>query len=351
MRDFVAIEELAASYHTERELHPRDNRYLRISGIGRCRRETGYRIKWHEEGRPEHPIWTHGLFIFDLGHGMHLQLQQRLSNVGPLKWIDAEPAITEHGHFGWKGNCEIDLIDHELRLAGHCDGLTRPLKRIKTRVAGQEIELIEPCDEEDPEGRRYILDIKTITARERYVEKKSPRTGELLSCEIKPSSFDRLTKPKPEHIGQVSLYSYLTTRPGFKTDRIPGPLATMPDLMMIYVAKDLDPDYYRKYPEEYPDPRGLLNSPYKIFTQPTDEKHVQALLRRAAQIWSYLDKGQLPPRDYQHHPDRPAWNCVDCAFRHACYEKEGFFREDQVVPPPLLKYRLLQIDESKKVLV
>src|SRR5689334_21761569 len=128
MLDLTAAAERAVSHHIDQVALPRDNSYIRVSGIGSCRRQIAYRIQGYRQQKPEPPIWCHGLTIFELGHGLHLKLQERISNSGPLKWVDAEPVI-EHGRFGWAGNCEIDLIDHEFRVAGHCDALSRPLVR------------------------------------------------------------------------------------------------------------------------------------------------------------------------------------------------------------------------------
>jgi hypothetical protein len=334
----------------ERELSPRDNSYTRISGIGDCRRKIAYSRLWFKEGLAEEPIWSHGLSIFDYGHGLHLQLQQRMSNVGPLKWIDADPVISECGQFGWSGNCELDLVDHEYELAGHCDGISRPMRRIQMEWQGKPFEVLQPVDENRPDTTRYLIDIKTITARQKVTEHRNPRTGELLRTEIKPSAFEKLTAPKDAHIGQTSLYAWKMTRPDFKTDRLPGPLPKLPDLMIIYLAKDLDPKYYEERPKEFPEKRGLLNSPFKIFTRPTDEKVVGALLKKAEQINASLKAGELPARDYHHEPSRPAYDCLDCPFRKACYAKEGYFANDETPLPARFEYTLSQLDSGMKVL-
>lgn len=336
--DYTAIEELAVSHHLD-ETRKRDNSYIRVSGIGDCRRKIAYRILWHQGEQDEPRIWTHGLTVFELGHGLHLKLQERLSNVGPLKWVDAEPTIDEEGKFGWAGNCEIPLIDHEYRLKGTLDDLSRPLRRVTKEVKGEIIEFIEPTDEDDPMGKRYIIDIKTITARDRLVMEEDGN-GRVVKSEMKPSSFERLVAPKPEHVQQVSLYSWLTTRPEFKTDRIPGPLDKMPDIMIIYVAKDLDPQYYERHPEQFSDPKGVLNSPYKVFVQPTDKRVVNTILKKVGAVWSALDSGELPPRDYNWTPSRPDWHCTDCSFRHHCYDEEGYFSEEAYEEPIRLIERL-----------
>jgi hypothetical protein len=346
MLDKIAIDEISTSYHIERTLNPRNNNYIRASGIGSCRRQIAYRLNWHKEGKEELPIWSHGLFTFDLGHGIHYRLQSRLSNVGPLKWVDAEPYINDAGQLAWHGNCEIALKNDEYKIAGHCDALTKPLRRTVTSVDGVSVQTLEVTDEEDPEGRRYIIDIKSITAREKIKIDYEPQTGYVRNSTVMPSSFEKLSAPKDEHIGQVSLYAWMTTQPGFSTDRIHEPLKALPGIMVIYVAKDLDPAFYGKKTDDYPSPKHLLNSPYKIFTLDTDPKILSVLHRKAAGIWKAVDEGKLPPRDYHHKPERPAYMCVDCPFRQECYEEEGFFAADDLSLPPLVKHRTSLIDPN-----
>lgn len=343
MLDRVAINEISTSYHIEKTLNPRNNTYIRASGIGSCKRQIAYRIKWHEEGIEELPTWTHGLFTFDLGHGIHYRLQSRLSNVGPLKWVDAEPFINSSGQLDWHGNCEIPLLNDEHKIAGRCDALTKPLKRVTHWIDGEPIELYEPAEEGDPEARRYIIDIKSITARERLKVEHDPNTGYVRNTTVMPSAFEKLAAPKDEHISQVSLYAWMTTQPGFHTDRIHEPLKEIPGMMVIYVAKDLDPAYYGKNPE-YPSPKYLLNSPYKIFTLDVDPKALSVLFRKSAGIWKALDEDKLPPRDYNHKPERPVYACVDCPFRKECYKEEGYFAEEDLSLPSIVKYRTSLID-------
>lgn len=362
MIDQVAIDELSASLHVSQALTPRNNTRTRISGIGSCRRQLAYRRRWYQEGKVEPPIWSHGLFTFDIGHAVHLKLQHRLSNAGPLKWVDADPIVDEHGNFGWAGNCEINLRNDALELEGHLDDLTRPLKRVLNRVPIQapltggglpclsHLETIVPTTEDDPEGRRYIIDIKTITARERTVVDEDPNSGQILGVKTYPSAFEKLKAPKDEHIQQVSMYCYLTTQPSFKTDRIHEPLKELPSAMIIYVAKDLDPKYYGKKPEQYLEPRGLLNAPYKVYTFDPDPRLITALLKKNQLVSEHVKAGTLPPRDYHHKPERPAWACVDCPFRTSCYKDEGFFDNDTPEIPAQLQHRLSEIDLSQKVL-
>jgi hypothetical protein len=341
--DWTAVEELSTSFHVEQAHHPRKNDVVRASSIGECRRKLAYRILWWREGIPEPPMDSHLLSIFDLGHALHLQLQTRLSNPGPLKWIDAD-LVFDAGRPKWTGNCEIRLEDPDLFVAGHCDGLSRPLKRVQF----EEYERLVPTEPDDPAGLRYIIDIKTITARDRIEPVWDMRTGQFLIMKEPPSPFARLEKAKDEHIAQTSIYAHLTTRPNFKTDRLDGPLPKLPHLMVIYLAKDVAPDWYGRYPALYPEPRGLLNSPYKVFTQPASPTLIAALLKKVALVRDHLAEGRLPARDYHHSPQKPDWHCTDCPFRHTCYADEGYFADDRRPVPTRITDALLQVESHEK---
>jgi hypothetical protein len=144
----------------------------------------------------------------------------------------------------------------------------------------------------------------------------------------------------------VDMHRNTHTRPDFCTDRIPGPLSQLPGLMIIYVGKDVAPDWYAKFPNEFQDPKGLLNSPYKVFTLDTDPKVVETLLRKVRGIWKQLDAGELPPRDYHHSPNRTAWACVDCPFRQECYANEAYFADAIPEDPARLTYRIEQLRQG-----
>jgi hypothetical protein len=264
---------------------------------------------------------THLLSIFDIGHGIHLRMQERLGNTGPLKWVDSNPII-EDGKFGFDGHCEIPLISHEERIRGTCDALTRPLLREEVSHGGSYFESLRPLEEDHPDADRYIIDIKSITGRRaRYINWR----GEL--TESPKSPFEKLTEAKPEHVAQASLYAWLTTQAEFRTDKLPEPLLKTPKVMILYVAKDLDPRYYEEHPDDYPDAKNLLNAPFKAFTTSVAPLQIQVLLKKTREVWRYLDDGELPPRDYNHTPQRVAFACVDCPFRQECYQEEGYFSE------------------------
>lgn len=322
----VFLDEIACSHQIDQVSSRRDNRYIRLSGIGDCRRKIAYRLMYSREGRPEPLTSTHGMTVFEVGHGLHLKIQERLSNVGPLKWVDAEPSIGNDGRFGWKGNCEIPLRSDERRIAGTCDGLTHPLTIKTVVVDGQPVSIVEITNDHAPDGKRYVIDIKTISARE--------------SAPGIPSSFERLTEAKTSHIHQATMYAWLMTQPGFRTDRISEPLDAIPDLMIIYVAKDLAPNYYTRFAGTYPESESLIHSPYKIFTKKVSTRTINHLLAKAALVWDYVDNGNLPPRDYHSTANFLDFNCRFCPFNAECYREEGFFGNGQQTIPPKLGYRL-----------
>jgi hypothetical protein len=235
-----------------------------------------------------------------------------------LGWIDADPAIDARGEFGWRGNCELDVADDEYGLLGHLDGLTRPLVR---REVAPGVSFLQPTVEEDPEGVRYVVDIKSISTRPYIFYQES---GELEK--IVPSAFEKLERAKIEHIQQISTYAWMTTRPGFKADRIAAPLSKIPEIMVVYVGKDLDPRFYEKYPKTYP-LGSILNLPLKVFTFSVDPECVAVYLTKTNKIWDYHRRGELPPRDYHYTPTHPQSACEYCGYAPVCYRKEGWFQD------------------------
>jgi hypothetical protein len=348
--DWAATEDVATALHLERDVSPRDNSYIRLSGLYQCKRQLAYRVNWFKEGREELPMGAQTLGIFDVGHAMHYHLQMRLSKHGTLGWVDADPVIAENAdgkkRLDWEGNFEVSLIDHEYRVRGTLDCLTYPLLLKTVERDGQTFETYEVVPEGTEGAKRYIIDIKTCSARDTW--KVNKKTGNL---ERKPSGFEKLEAPKPEHVTQAMMYSWMVTRPNFSTEREPKPLAVMPDVMILYVAKDVPPDYYSRYPEMYPEDKRLLHSPYKIFRVAADMVRVNTALTKVNSVWSDLDNNRLPSRDYQHRVDWPAYPCLDCGFRKECYSEEGFFKADPEDYPLRVLYRreqlLEQIDARK----
>jgi hypothetical protein len=162
------------------------------------------------------------------------------------------------------------------------------------------VEVLVPFEEDRDDTDRYILDIKTTTARAGVTVHQNPQTGEIAKTEVKPSAFEKLAKPKDEHIAQTSLYAWMTTQPDFKTGRIAGPLPKLPKIMLIYVAKDLDPKWFEKFPGDYPERQGLLNSPFKVFTVEPKLELIEVLLKKVDGIHTAIARGRPPPRGYHH---------------------------------------------------
>jgi hypothetical protein len=282
---------------------------LRISGIHPCRRQIAYRRQWFMEGKPELPMSAHTFALFDVGHGIHLRLQERLGNTGALGWVDGEPAVDEQSEFGGPGLFEVPLVSTAHRLRGTLECLSRPLvqKKVWVKSPGELFETFALAEPGDPKAKRYIIDLKSITARDRYFIDEDPTTGAITKAERQPSGFEKLVQPKDEHLGQTMLYSYLVTQPDFQHERLGGqPLETPPDVMIIYQAKDLDPKYYAREPETYSKGGELLQSPFKIFTVPYDQQRVDPLLQKARETWAAVDASQLPGRYCQVRPRRPA---------------------------------------------
>jgi hypothetical protein len=331
--DLAATHDVTTGLLLTEELHPRDNSYLRLSGLYQCKRRIAYTIKWHQEGRKGIPNNAHTQGIFDVGHAMHYHLQMRLSKHGSIGWVDADPVVQEDEHgrksLGWAGNFEVSLINHEYRTRGTLDCLTEPLQLVTRERNGEWFDTYEV----DPKGKRLIIDIKTCSARNTW--KPDKKTGELVR---RPSGFEKLTEPKPEHITQAMMYAWQVTQPGFQTDRIDGPLPEMPDVMILYVAKDVPPDYYGRYPDQYPASESFLHSPYKVFRIPADQFRVNTALRKVNAVWEKLDAGELPSRDYHHTLQWPAYECVDCPFRKTCYAEEGYFQNDSDTLPARAQY-------------
>lgn len=298
------LRELSCAMQAERFLYPRDHSLLHASAIGSCRRKQGFELMG-VEGEPHD---SHFLSICDVGHGLHRQLQDRLVNV--LKWVKPE-------------NVELKVQNDALGVVGHIDALSEPL--------GWNIEdLFENVPrriEVHGDGVQYIIDIKTITSRP-YL-KHTPDTGVLQYAE--PSSFERLVRPKKEHLLQTNLYAWMAKEMGLVDE--------LPSIMIIYVGKDVEPGVYSTL---IPTVDRLLSVPYKIFVQEASEEYINEAQRRARHIWQRVRNGELPGKDHWHKPESPAWQCEVCSFRKTCYAEEGYFQDE----PSLISPASLSIIES-----
>lgn len=183
----------------------------------------------------------------------------------------------------WK-DIEVHLHDPELKVGGTCDAVTLPLEEFG--------------------GKRYIIDIKTITAKPKV--NRDPE-GNLYSVE--KSSYEHLDKPKTNHLMQVNLYSWLWARSEGQLGWGVG--GEYPDLMLIYVAKDTG------WEQE-----GL---PYKIFVQPFDQDLLDVTLKRATYIHKKIEDKVLPAKDFYYTQKNRDWHCASCNFRNTCLPQ--FFGE------------------------
>jgi hypothetical protein len=134
-------------------IRPRDERAVHCfhpSGLHECPRkvyDSYMGVKFHT-GMDDPRLQR----VADNGHDVHDRLQRCLKEAGLL--IDAE----------------VPVHDEKYQICGHCDGI------IRARPGD------ERCDD-----NLGILEIKSIHER----------------------GYRTLYKPKPEHVGQVSLYMYL----------------------------------------------------------------------------------------------------------------------------------------------
>lgn len=317
--DFIALTDLSAALCAEQSINPRDNRFIRISSLYQCKRQIGYRITdSFNEDLPS----PHLLHIFDVGHALHYTMQLRLSKHGTLGWVNANPKIsidpiTHKANLGWIGNCEVPVVSDKYRIRGTLDCLTEPLV-ISDIVSSKDNTKFQSYRVSE-KGKRYIIDIKTITARESVSD---------YGNKLYPSAFEKLEKPKPEHILQASMYAWLTTQPGFKTDFISESLDQIPDVMLIYIAKDISEKRYERVLNSEDLNDGIKRIPYKVFRFPVDMNVVEAALAKVGSIWQQVDNNELPGRDYLHKPSNPDYNCTGCGFRKECYKEEGYFSSD-----------------------
>jgi len=342
----TAEKTIAEALLKSRSKSDRDNRYIRGSSIGMCKRRIGYQLLGYQ-GLSES---GHSLFILDLGNAIHDLVQRQLVNMG---WIKAKPVLVD-GNIDWEqtddkeSGCELSILDHDLRIIGHCDGVTVPLK-----INGSDLEDITP----DPNGERYLIEIKSITDKPRfwvlgirdggtgpineldcpaefidlsYEESSTGNMAQRLSryqhtrlvrgkfnnreapvYKLKidgkdelvtvlmvgnsMGSFSSLKKPKPDHILQASLYANALN---------------LKKILFIYVGKDIDSRGYK-------DLDDLLNIPVKVFKHEVDELDIELISSKVKGIYDFVDNKELPPRDYTLEEDRSG--CKFCPYSWQCW--------------------------------
>ena len=110
-------------------------------------------------------------------------------------------------------------------------------------------------------------------------------------------SFSSLTKPKPEHVQQASVYA---SELGLE------------NILFIYVGKDVDPKHYSE--EEF------LNLPIKIFEVKVSNTAVDLIKCKIESIYQATDSGSLPAKEYTLEEDRSP--CKWCPFLWQCYPEQ-----------------------------
>ena len=284
--------ELSLAMQYEQIERPRDYSALHASSIGDCRRKQGYYLR----GATPLLQSSHFLSICDIGNGLHKQLLKRLTS---MDWVPADYV-------------ELSLYDEEYNISGTLDALSNKIDWVDddTFFDGRVLP--------DYYGTRYVIDVKTITSRPRVIYNES--TG--LVIDVIESQVERLEAIKKEHLYQTTIYSWMVNKHLY-------PDEPPPDIMVIYVAKDIDHTYCKG-----DDPNQLLALPYKVFTHHYDKGILEDALKRAKHITDKVAKGQLPTKDFYHKPDKPEWHCECCPFRKQCYSEEGYFANDveQITP-------------------
>jgi len=343
------MEKLLAESLVEAGKNRRKPTMVRASSIGMCKRRVGYDLLGYE-GLPES---AHGRVTLDIGEALHLTVQRYLINIG---WINSKLNLDDNGEIGWTnpefGGCEIPFQDKELRVTGRCDGVTVPLVRVNDKDTDG-FDSLHPS----PEGKRYLVEIKSITDRAsffvlgimdggtdtireeehetRFIDltpspsstsgklqqllynfqhsrkvtgKRGARTCPVYKLKVDGKDqlvtvllasnmlgkFSNLKKPLPQHIQQASIYAN-----HFGLENI----------LFVYIAKDANPFLYE-------DENNLLNIPIKILEYKIKSEEVALIKSGVQEIYRYVDNGELPPREYT--PD--STDCKFCPHRKTCYE-------------------------------
>jgi hypothetical protein len=227
-----------------------------------------------------------------------------------MGWLRCRPYLDEDGILQWEGDAEIRLKDDDLRIMGHCDGITVPLID-----APQGTFPCPDCKEESACGfcGRYLIEIKSITDRPRTMVKDYggiskwekvpfgktlPLTGGGLIGTF-PGKFTKLINPEPEHVAQAHMYTYLIKK--------------HLGIELSGIAKDADPEDYEE--------ESLYNVPIKSIFTPINPLLQEQLVDKVQNIWNCVDKGVLPPRDWYWDggENKPLECYYRCEFANLCY--------------------------------
>ena len=301
---------------------------LQVSSVGNCTRRLAYDIFRQmaledRDGVPEElrntlkfkPVLSsHELFNIYLENSICHMIQRWLMDMG---WLRCEPYLDEEKLLQWMGDAEIELKDNDLRILGHCDGITVPLIEAPQGMF--------PCPEcwEKEESicgicGRYLIEIKSIPDRPRTLVKDFgniakwekvpygttlPLTGGGLIGTF-PGKFTKLVEPEPEHVAQAQMYAHLVKK-HLGID--------LRGILFLYIAKDTDPD---EYEDESP-----FNVPVKALLTPINPLLQEQIVSKIRSVWDCVERGVLPAHDwYWDGGESKPYECYyRCEFANLCY--------------------------------
>jgi hypothetical protein len=315
--DSAAILTVASHIIRDSLESPRDNRKIRASMVGKCPREIAHAIL----DSPKQPLSAHQHFTFLQGHALGDYMTFKLIKWG---WVKAEPFINSEGELDWRGNTEEQVEDENFK--GHYDIFTEPLKHEKITYKGKTYSLVKPTTAEDPEGKRYLLDFKTMSDRPGIMWPKDPEGNPIISRErtlkgfdyyrgfamydrerregysmVFPGKFTKLKGIPYDYWAQLHVYARIKKADG---------------VMLFVMARDADEKLLYKNKD------NPLNCPIKIFTT-TDisEETLRELDIKAEYIYSHTRKNNLPPIP-EEFAEGPRFPCGYCAYNFLCFENK-----------------------------
>lgn len=343
--DVTLINQLAEAYILEAEKHPRDNRKIRASTIGGC----PVRIARSVLGHPEQPKFAHSEYTFWAGHTFGDAATEWMIR---MDFLDASPSlvgdedailiedvldrdgnptgkkkVTVRGGKGdWKGDTEEEVEDE--RFKGHYDFLTKPLKQVTDEIKGRSFKRWVSTSDDDPEGLRYLGDFKTMSDRVGFFWQdrnattrppmKTPKVRAdgtvgndyypIAGC-LYPGDFSSLRGIPEGYWQQLHIYARILKQKK-NLDRI--------GLMLIVMSKDAEKKIAYRQPEH------LMNFPVKVFTRPSlCEETLRKIDEKADYIYSYTNKGELPPIPEEMEAaiaakGERAFPCGWCAYNNLC---------------------------------
>ncbi len=265
---------LSAIYRDDDE-RPTPYDFIPVSSIGDCARKIVYSLTVKMIPRPRLASESHAALN---GNALHDLVQSRLVGAG---LVNAKMVVRKGWILGWEGDCELTLEDKNLKVRGHCDGITLPVI-----AKGGEYVV-------DPSGTRKLIEIKTIGNSKR----EDPFTGLL-----REGKFDKLSKPYPNHITQATLYAHLINSNGLYGEPVDS-------IWFIYTARDYP---YNEYVQ-------ANKSPVKTFEVAVKPEVVEQILSKIHRIWSYVENEQLPDREYACTPGNLSPFCSFCDYKELCY--------------------------------